>query len=505
MNAITMEARPRLFHSRLMLSLFAVLALSPPPLQATSPDLPTPQALLERHVQAIGGAAALRQAKTLLFNAEVALPFLNAKAPIDFLFQAPDRFYCQFRYHHAFFGFLKVPYFARREAEAGYDGTNGWTVDFDRNVEALYGTDEAFFRGLLDKFSPLCFSRSFYLARTLDIQSFADHDCYRVLIVFPFGEHAFEFYDVKSGLLAGTLYPFDTGDELLNVRTAYSDFRRVGQGLRLPFRIEPQVADQHYSIQASQVSTDVPDVRVPAAKLKFKAPELPLLKPTKVPAREVIERYVNALGGAEALRGHTSLKLSGRYELPGEGGFTNQVEVCSAIPNRFEFVLTTPKGLYREGCDGEHYWRMDGKKINFLGASELAQKLADVAFLSELRGPESYRSMETLGIIKLDGHDCYQLLLVRQSGEVLDEFYDVQTGLLRARRTTDERTGGALKLMARFDNYRRFGDWRVPTHQSYKLSGDPQVLVVTDAQWDTVPASAFDMPPEVKARVAAHK
>jgi hypothetical protein len=489
----------------LALSPLAAIVLIPGPLQAATSDLPTPETLLQHHVDAIGGAAALREAQSLVFKGEVSLPFVKAQAPIDFLFQTPDRFFCQFTYHHAFFGFLKVPFFARREAEAGYDGTNGWTVDFDRNVEALEATDEAFFRGLLDKFSPLCFGRNFHLARTLDVERFADRDCYRVLIVFPFGEHAFEFYDVKSGLLAGTIYPFDTGDVLANVRTTYSDFRRVGQGLKLPFRIDLQVGDQRYSIQASEVRTDTTDVRVPASKFKSKPTPLPLLKPATIPARAVIERYVNACGGAEALRKHTSLHLSAKYQSPGAQGFTNRAEVFSAPPNRFAFTLSTPRGLYREGCDGEHYWRADGKDISFAGGNDLAQKLAERQFLAELHAPESFRSMETLGTIKAGEHECYELLLIRQSSEVFDEFYDVQTGLLRERRTADERSGGALKLQATFEDYRRFGDWMVPAHHSYRLAGDPQELTVTKAEWDVTPDSVFVMPAEVKARLALQK
>jgi hypothetical protein len=105
----------------------------------------------------------------------------------------------------------------------------------------------------------------------------------------------------------------------------------------------------------------------------------------------------------------------------------------------------------------------------------------------------------------LDGHECYELLLVRQSGEVVDEFYDVQTGLLRARHTTDERTGGGLRLLATFDDYRRFGDWMLAGRQSYKLTGGPQVLTITNAEWDTTPDSVFDMPADVKSRLALHE
>src|ERR1017187_385470 len=341
----------------LALRLLTAIVLVSATLQAATPELPSAEALLQRHMDAIGGTAALRQVQSLTFKGEVSLPFVKAKAPIEFLFQAPDRFYCMFRYHHAFFGFLKVPFFAKRQAECGYDGTNGWLVDFDRTVEPLYGTDEAFIRGLLDKFSPLCFSRNFRVARTLDIEPFADRDCYRVMLVLPFGEHGLEFYDVKSGLLAGTSYPFESDKELVNIRTIYSDFRRVGRGLQLPFRLELQVADQHYSIQASEVSTDIADLRIPASKYKSSPPPLPRLKPATIPAREVIEKFVNACGGSEALRKHSSLHLTGSYEIPGANGFTNPVEVFKAPTNRYCFTLPTPTGLYREGCDGEHFWR----------------------------------------------------------------------------------------------------------------------------------------------------
>jgi hypothetical protein len=485
----------------LFLPLIPAFALVAAPLCAATPDLPAPEALLQRHIEALGGDAALRKAQSLSFKGEVNLSFLKAKAPIEFLFQAPDRFYCLFRYHHAFFGFLKVPFFAKRQAECGYDGTNGWLVDFERKVEPLYGTDEAFMRGLLDKFSPLCFSRKFTLTRTLDVVKFADRDCYRVLLVYPFGEHAFEFYDVKSGLLAGTVYPYDTDNAMVKIRTIYSDFRRLGGGLQLPFQLEVAVGDQHYSIQASEIRTDLAGARVPPSKFKSAPPALAMLKPSTIPAREVIDKYVEACGGSATLRKHSSLKLTGTYQTPGSHGFTNQIEILSAVTNLSYLNLPTPNGHYQEGYDGEHYWRVDGKEIKFAAGSDLAQKLAERQFLAELHAPESFRSLDNLGTVKLDDHECYELLLVRQDGEVFEEFYDVQTSFLRARHTTDERFDGTLKLLANFDDFHRFGDWLLPARQSYKLMGDPQVLTITNAEWDTVPATAFDMPADVKARL----
>ena len=489
----------------LALSLLTALTLVLPSLRGATPDLPSADALLQRHIDAIGGSAALRQAQSLTFKGEVDLPFMKAKAPIEILFQAPDRFYCQFRYHHAFFGFVKVPFVAKRKAECGYDGTSGWLVDFDSNVEPLYGMDEAFFRGLLGTYSSLCFQRNFRLTRTLDIKRFSGRDSYRVLLVFPFGEHAFEFYDVESGLLSGTIYPFETDDAVVNIITTYSDLRRVGENLRLPFKIGVTASQQHYTIQATDIRISRANVRLPASKLKSAPPAVRLLKPATLSAREVIDWHVAACGGSEVLRKHTSLHLSGTYERPGRNGFTNALEIFHAVSNRFLVTLPTRGGMYREGSDSGCCWRADGPNIRFAGGEELQQKAAERNFLADLHAPESFRSMETLGTIALDGHDCYQLLLIRPNGEVLDEFYEVQTGRLRARRTSDQRSGGAFKLTTTFDDYRRFGDWMLPARQSFKLTGDPQVAIFTKAEWDAVPDATFAMPPDVKAAEGGKK
>jgi hypothetical protein len=78
-------------------SLAWLLTLVAAPLQAATPELPSPEALLHRHIDTLGGTVALRQVQSLTFTGEVSLPFLKTKAPTEFLFEAPDRFYCLFR------------------------------------------------------------------------------------------------------------------------------------------------------------------------------------------------------------------------------------------------------------------------------------------------------------------------------------------------------------------------------------------------------------------------
>ena len=148
-------------------------------------ELPGAEEVFQRHVAAIGGVEALRKPHNLVYRGEADLIPLKVKAPIEFLVQAPDRFLLRLKYHYAFFGMIRVPFVGVRQPECGYDGTNGWTVDFDRRLEPLPTSEAVSYRALLDKFSPLYFSREFRLTRTLDIQRFAERDCYRVLVVLP--------------------------------------------------------------------------------------------------------------------------------------------------------------------------------------------------------------------------------------------------------------------------------------------------------------------------------
>ena len=192
---------------------------------------------------------------------------------------------------------IRVPWVGVRQPECGYDGTNGWTVDFERRLEPLSSSEAVPFRGLLDKFSPLYFSRDFRLTRTLDIEHFADRDCYRVLVVFPSGEHAFESYDTEDGLLVGADYPFADNGGSFNVRTTWSDYRRLRNGLRVPFRSNLAVFGQHYLLRAKEVRTDEAGFSVPASKCHLGAASSAILKPDPKPAQEIIKNYVEALGG----------------------------------------------------------------------------------------------------------------------------------------------------------------------------------------------------------------
>ena len=212
----------------------AVIAAALAATSAGAGELPSAEEVFQRHVAAIGGVAALSKPHNMVFKGEADLVPLKTKAPIEFYVEAPDRFLFRLKYHYAFFGMIRVPFVGVRQPECGYDGTNGWTIDFDRRLEPMSTPEAVSFRTLCDKFSPLYASRHFILTRTMDVERFANRDCYRVLVVLPSGDHAFEYYDTAGGLLVGTDYPFFDSGAWFNVRMTWSDYRRLRSGLRVP-------------------------------------------------------------------------------------------------------------------------------------------------------------------------------------------------------------------------------------------------------------------------------
>ena len=466
---------------------------------ASAAELPSAEEIFQRHVNAVGGVAALRKPHNMVLRGEADLVSLKVKAPIEFFVEAPDRFLLRLKYHHAFFGMIRVPFVGIRQPECGYDGTNGWTIDFERRLEPMSSIASVPFRGLLDKFTPLYFSREFRLTRTLDIERFAGRDCYRVLVVFPSGEHALEYYDTVGGLLVGAIYPFADDGGSFNLSITWSDYRRLRTGQSVPFLSDLEVFGEHYLLKGKEVRTDEKGFVIPASKCSDAAPLVATLKPDPKPAQEIIERYVEAIGGPEAIRKHTSVHISGQLRFPRNKGFSTPIQIYSARTNRFFLQVQLPEGLHRQGCDGQRYWRATGTEVKFATGKDLEQLLAMRDFEAELHGPGSYRSMETLGTIKADGKTCFQVLLVRKSGEVFDEFYDAESGLLHQRRRVDEANGGCRELLETYDDYRRFGNQMVPVQQVFTALQYREELTISKVEWDNVAETVFEPPADLKS------
>ena len=256
-------------------------------------------------------------------------------------------------------------------------------------------------------------------------------------------------------------------------------------------------------------SSDVP-AQVPEAAL---SPKQPVTSDAKVqdnwaaaPAAQlpsgssVLERYLTAIGGRDALVSHRSVHASGTLTMPA-AGLTGTLDIYAAAPNRTLLRVSFPGvGEVFEGFDGTHAWTlsaMSGPML--LEGKALEEKKFDSEFNSELRSDSRYQSVTTLEEVDFEGRRCYKVRLARKTGGEDIEFYDVVTGLRAGRIATRETLLGPVTSTMVLTDYKRVGNLVQPTTLRTQGGGVVQVIRISWTEYDRVPASIFELPPPIVA------
>jgi hypothetical protein len=142
-------------------------------------------------------------------------------------------------------------------------------------------------------------------------------------------------------------------------------------------------------------------------------------------------KYVEAIGGEEALRGHTSYRVSGAWSMPAMG-MEGRFRITAAAPSYYLLVLNAPgMGEIRSGYDGKVGW-MDGDLTgaSLLEERELAQTKVDADFYYPLNFSKHYTELKTIEIKEFAGKACYRVRGTRRTGDQVSHYFDRETGLL---------------------------------------------------------------------------
>jgi len=222
----------------------------------------------------------------------------------------------------------------------------------------------------------------------------------------------------------------------------------------------------------------------------------------RLPApREVIQRYVDAIGGEAMVRKPKSMTMAGTFSMPA-AGLEGTFRLLSMAPDRQLQSVTLPGvGEIREGFDGRYGWAinpMTGPML-FDGAM-LRQARFRADFYAPLHDPARYRTMETAGRVKFGELDTYELRLVTSEGDEIVEYFAVDSGLLVGFETTAETAMGPQTIRNSVHDYKDFSGLRLPTRIEQELGpGMTQTVTFTSITRDDVDPASFALPPEIRA------
>ncbi len=157
------------------------------------------------------------------------------------------------------------------------------------------------------------------------------------------------------------------------------------------------------------------------------------VKPTYPSSDEIIAKYIQALGGEEAIRNVSSRSITATLTIPtGPGGTTEapaKGEIYLKGPNLRLNVTNTGKATIEDGFDGTVAWAQNAKGV-VNPAAQLAQPVyqRSADFFEPLNIKKEYTKLEVSAVEKVNDHDAYAVVgtLPDDSSDTL--YFDTQTG-----------------------------------------------------------------------------
>jgi len=224
-------------------------------------------------------------------------------------------------------------------------------------------------------------------------------------------------------------------------------------------------------------------------------------------ADTVLDRYVEAVGGKAALEKHRNEVMHGTLEVVGRG-LKGTISGYQAAPDKQLAIIEFEGiGKIESGSNGEVAWEnsvIQGPKIK--EGIEKSDALREGTFNSLLYWRKLYTKVETTGVEKVEGHDCYKVVLTPKEGKPTTHFYDKESGLLIKTQATRVTSGGEISAEIITEDYRKEGDMMVPHKLTNKVAGNELLVLVTSLEFNTdLPKDRFDLPDDIQALLKKSK
>lgn len=217
------------------------------------------------------------------------------------------------------------------------------------------------------------------------------------------------------------------------------------------------------------------------------------------PAKEIIDRYVQAIGGERAVLGHSSIVSTGTIEMP-SAGVKGDLELVQT-PEKTAMTITIPGiGELVTVYDGTTAWSinpMQGPRV--LEGKELAQMQEESGYASILRRSPHVTKVETVARTEMGGSPCYEVRFTYASGRETSECYSVETGLLVGSKQKQETTMGVIEVTTLASEWRDFDGLKSATVLRQQMMGQEQILRISDIDYGTADVAAtFAVPASIQ-------
>jgi zinc protease len=180
-------------------------------------------------------------------------------------------------------------------------------------------------------------------------------------------------------------------------------------------------------------------------------------------ADQVLDHYVQAIGGRAAWLKLNSRVSKGSIEIPAMNNLTGTVEIHEKAPNFMLAVINLGGAAFEQGFDGNIGWSNNPQNgLRELSGGELDDARREANFYHALELRKNYTKITVTGIERVDEHDTYALEARRAQGAPDKMYFDMQTGLMV--RSVNQRytPDGVTEFTADVDDYTEVDGVKLP-------------------------------------------
>ena len=242
-----------------------------------------------------------------------------------------------------------------------------------------------------------------------------------------------------------------------------------------------------FTVQAQDAAKPAAPVATPSAT---KAAALPT-------ADQVLDHYVQAIGGRAAWLKLNSRVSKGTIEIPAMNNLSGTVEIHEKAPNSMLAVINLGGAAFEQGFDGKIAWSDNPQSgLRELSGGELDDARHEANFYHALDLRKNYTKLTVSGIERVNEHDTYAVEATRAEGAPDKMYFDMQTGLLV--RSVNQRytPDGVTEFTADVDDYTEVDGVKLPFTVRQTGASATFVIHFTEVRHNLqLTDSQFAMPP----------
>jgi len=199
-------------------------------------------------------------------------------------------------------------------------------------------------------------------------------------------------------------------------------------------------------------------------KTEVKTPETKPTPAVKLPTvKEILDKYVQAIGGREANEKIQTRVMKGTVELA-PMGVKGTGEVYQAAPDKsYNKITLGGIGEIIEAYDGKTAWTINPIQGNRdKTGDELLQSKLTANFHRELNFEKLYPKMEVKGIEKIGDKEAYAVSATPTGLDPQTFYFDKQTGFLLREDMTAISPEGKMPVKSFYEDYREIDGIKIP-------------------------------------------